>query len=105
MHPYLAQALAAERGADMRRDAAASRQARELKATAGQAGKPGPARRSADRRAPRHAQPVAHRRSSSAGPVANQLGGEAHRPAGDVLVGPAGAGDESESAALCAAGC
>lgn len=99
MHPYLAQAVAAQRAADLRREADAYRRARDLDVTpakraARRAGKP--------RAGQRSAAPVAARHGAVQQP---SLRAGAHHGAEEVLVGPGGPADKTESTELCTAGC
>ena len=121
MHPYLVQAVAAERVADMRRDAAANRRVHDREATASSAGNPrarkpeagnpspapqhSPAPRSGQLPAPRWTPVPSQPSGRVAQPAPRQHSGTARTGADDVLVGPGGASDGAESAALCTAGC
>jgi len=131
MHPYLTLAIAEERMADMRRQAAAARlargdgsarrrggaarsQATETAAPSGRAGK----------RAPRSAQPVPSQRNEEVvhparlqpsqrngasirrvWPARRDADGAATRPNADVEALLDTASDKSDSPALCSAGC
>jgi uncharacterized protein YfaQ (DUF2300 family) len=108
MNPNLAQAVAAERRADMRRDAAAYRRARghsaqDTTAGAAQVGQPradrNPVRTQSTRRI--HLVPIQRHqdaRDATARPDVTD------RSADEVLVLPSGATTGAESADLCSAG-
>jgi len=108
MHPNIAQAVAAERRADLRRDAAAHRRARDYSAVSAsaetrQSGQPGAARNPARslRRSRIHLVP-SQRRQAAGGHTAGR--GITDRSADKALVLPDGAADGAESADLCSAG-
>lgn len=108
MHPNLAQAIAAERMADMRRDAELYRRARDRSAadaTAGtsQPGQPGAGRNEgrSQRQGRIHLVPGQRRRAARAGTARRDV---TRRPADDVLVLPDGTSERAGSADLCSAG-
>ena len=99
MHPYFTQAIAADRVAEWRSDAAASRRAREDAAEQGRNRTSTAVRRAAHRRARRRLAQIAAERVAADAP-SNQPAWSAPQPADDLLVSPEGAGDHASSAAL-----
>jgi hypothetical protein len=108
MHPNLAQAIAAERRADLRRAADAYRRARDYPAAGDTAGSADVGQRRAGRNSARssrqgriHLVP-SQRRQAAVDGTARRNG--AYRSADEMLVLPDGTTERAESADLCSAG-